>query len=358
MRHSYIVLAALLLLASGCRHALLPELPASHGQLSRVMERYLDDDQGPDSLIEAVRAPTYAGKTPPRAVEPAQAPAVMAEALRRLEGSPTEAQVRQSLDDLAGACRSPLPAACDALRERWEDPKQISFQHVALPHEARDLKAATLVIIECQLTERARLRDCRVVESAPYGITAAMMDSVSRSVFWPAKFAGHPLEVSYTFLFNIPLNPEPLTPTQELGWARARTQRFPASPSAWAHLARALAKFTPDDPTYPEVLRRLHALVPDEWWTANELAWLHARDGRYAEAEPLALTAWREQPRNPYVLETLAVVKAGLGRCPEAVADQRQAMEALPEKWPAPERERFQRTLDTYRQQCPDMAPH
>jgi hypothetical protein len=356
MRHAFTALAALLLFGSGCQHAPIPELPASHGHLSRMMDRYLDDDVGPDRLVEGVGAPTYADVAPPRSVEPAQAPAVMAEALRLLEGSPTEAQVLQSLADLSGACRAPFAAACDALQERWENPKRLSVVHPLLPHEARDMKAEIIVVIQCRLTVRGLPRDCRVVESAPYGITEVMMNAVLRSTFWPASFAGHPIEVSYTFHFHINGNPKPLTPEHELGWARARTRRFPASPSAWAHLARAVAKFTPDDPAYPEALRRLHALVPDEWWSANELAWHHAREGRYTEAEPLARTAGREAARNPYVLETLAAVKAGQGRCPAAVLDQRHAVAALPKKWPAPERQRFQRALDTYLQQCPDAA--
>jgi hypothetical protein len=353
MPHSLMVLASLLLLAAGCRHANLPELPASHGQLSRMMDRYLDDAPEPDNLVEGVSAPMYDTEESRVVVEPAQAPAVMAEALRTLEKDPTEEQVHQALADLAGACRAPLPAACDALRDRWENPKRVSFSQYALPSEASGLKAASVVVIQCQLTVRGHPRDCRVVESAPYGITGAMMNIVHSSVFWPAKFAGHPIEVSFNFLFHIPLNEEPLTPGQEVGWARARTQRFPDSPSAWAHLARALAKFAPEDPAYPEALRRLHALIPDHWWSANELAWHHVRDGRYTEAEPLAKTAWRGEPRNPYVLETHAAVSAGLGRCAEAVDGQRRAVAALPDTWPAPERERFQRTLETYLQQCP-----
>ena len=196
-----------------------------------------------------------------------------------------------------------------------------------------------------------------MVESAPYGITRAMMQSALQARFWPAYFAGRPLEVTYTFHFHINRNPKPLTPDQEVGWARARAARFPESPSAWAHLGRALAKFFPEDPAYPEALKRLHALVPSYWWSANELAWLHAQAGRYAEAESVVKAAWRDAPRNPYVLETLAAVSAGRGGCSEAVSQQRGAVEALPGRWPAPERERFQRTLEAYRQKCPEAAP-
>jgi hypothetical protein len=352
MHHSLAALVFLLLLAAGCRHANLPELPASHGQLSRMMDRYLDDAPEPDTLVEGVGPSMDDTRTPRLVVLPAEAPALMEEALRALEDSPTKEQVQQALGHLAGACRAPFPAACDALRDRWENPKRLSMPQLALPWEAREMKAAAVVVIQCTLTVRGRTRDCRVVEGAPYGITAVGMNAATRAEFWPASFAGEPLEVTYTFHFHFHPNDASLTPEQELGWARARTLRFPDSPSAWAHLARALAKFAPEDPAYPEALRRIHALVPDDWWSANELAWHHATEGHYTDAELFVKTAWRGEPRNPYVLETHAVVSAGLGRCAEAVDHQRRAVAALPEQWPAPERERFQRTLEAYLQQC------
>ena len=155
MNHPLLFIASVLVLASGCRHANLPTLPASHGELSRVMGRYLDDAPEPDTLLEGVSPPMY--DTKPRVeVEPTQAPAVMAEALQVLEADPTDEQVQQALADLTGACHAPLPAACDAIRERWENPKRLSMPVYALPLEAKDLNAATVAIIQCMRTVKGR----------------------------------------------------------------------------------------------------------------------------------------------------------------------------------------------------------
>ncbi|MBZ4416839.1 energy transducer TonB [Myxococcus sp. RHSTA-1-4] len=356
MHRALLTLAVLLLLASGCRHANLPVLPASHGELSRMMDRYLDDAPEPDSLLRGVEL-SLSDPRPRVVVEPAEAPAIMAEALRALDGNPTEEQIRQAHADLGGACTAPFPPACEALQDLWDNPRALDLRRPALTREARELRAATLVVIQCRLTVEGKPRDCRVIESAPAGFTDALMGVVFNARYWPAKFAGHPVEVPYVFHF--PINPDlaPLTREAQLGWARARTMRFPNSPHAWAHLAYSLAKFEPEDPAYPATLQRLHTLAPEDWWSANELAWHHAQAGRYTEAAPLARTAWRRAPRNAYVLETLAAVSAGLDRCEEAVAHQRDAVAALPKPWPAPERERFQHTLEAYLQKCPGAAP-
>jgi hypothetical protein len=356
VHRSLLALTSLLLLASGCRHANLPVLPASHGELSRMMDRYLDDAPEPDTLLGGVDS-TASDKKPRVVVEPAEAPAVMAEALRMLEGDPLPAQVKQAYADLQGACGAPLPAACDALRERFENPRVISPPRTLSPPADEEEETAMLGILRCQLSVEGVMRDCKVIEGGPNGLTEAMTRAVASSRYWPATFAGHPIELPYLFHFFI--NPRAMRFTREyqLGWAHVRTLRFPDSPHAWSHLAKALAKFAPDDPTYPSALERLHALAPEDWWAASELAWHHVQAGRYTEAEPLAKKSWRRESRNAYVLETLAAVSAGLGRCEEAVAHQRGAVAALPEPWPAPERQRFQRTLETYLQKCQGAGP-
>ena len=58
------------------------------------------------------------------------------------------------------------------------------------------------------------------------------------------------------------------------------------------------------------------------------------------------------EPDNSYVLETSAAVLAATGQCEQALVEQRRAVEKLPAEWPAPERERFTRTLEAYQRQC------
>lgn len=87
-------LSSVLMLAAGCRHANVPTLPASHGALSLDLDKYLELPMAgpgalkPDGMPEVV-------------VEPAQAPAVFAEAVQVLRGKPTEEDVRQALGDLS-----------------------------------------------------------------------------------------------------------------------------------------------------------------------------------------------------------------------------------------------------------------
>ncbi|MCP3140337.1 hypothetical protein [Pyxidicoccus xibeiensis] len=58
MRHSLIALPALLLLAVGCQHtSRLPTLPASHGQLSKVMDQYLNPEMSTEEHHAAVYQP-------------------------------------------------------------------------------------------------------------------------------------------------------------------------------------------------------------------------------------------------------------------------------------------------------------
>ncbi|MFP2905940.1 energy transducer TonB [Pyxidicoccus sp. 3LFB2] len=359
MRHPLVALSFLFLLTAGCRHANIPQLPASHGQLSRMMQRHLRDAPEPDDLTEGALPSRRDPKAPTLVVEPAQAPAVLAEAIQVLEGRPTEEQLKQAMADVYAACNAPFPPACDALRDRWTNPRRLAFESPTFSEEALRMNAKAIVVIECMLTTQGLARDCKVLERAPYGITEAMLQATASARYQPATFFGHPIEVAYSFLFRLHMTRDELTPEQQIGWARARVARFPASAPAWSHLANALAKYAPEDPDHPKALRALHTLLPEYWWPANELAWLHVQAGRHAEAEPLQKIALQEAPLNPYVLETAAAVLAGLGRCQEAVPHQQRAVAALPKAWPAPERERFQRTLQDYRQRCLDavLAP-
>lgn len=352
MHPSFPCLAALLVLTAGCRHTNappprpVPTLPASHGHLSLSLALYLDPSMRLPGLDTSI-------PTAETVVEPAQAPAVFAEARQVLAEWPTQEQVRAAWVDLGAACEAPLKEACDFLREQFTRPVRLEGEDPPASREAIASGRVAMSILRCRLGIDGRLRACEVLERAPHGYTETLLEALPGMRYQPARLAGHPVEISYTFTSRIAPPGMELSPEQELRWARQRTEHFPQSPYAWAALAQQLALQAPEDPGYPSALRHLNALAPRDWWSANELAWLHARAGRYSEAEHFAKRAREGAPRNAYVLETSAATQAGLGACAAAVADQRTAVELLPAEWPVAERERFQHTLREYSRRCP-----
>lgn len=344
MRCYLVALSSILFLSAGCMRT-LPTLPASHGALSLAADKYLELSTSPPG------APVPAG-APEVVVEPAQAPSIFAEAVQLLRGTPTEAEVRQASEDLSAACEAPFQQACDFLREHFKVPKRLSGDIPKYPREAFEKKAFALVVIRCRLGVDGRFRDCEVLESAPFGFTEAMLAALEGARFQPATLAGHPIEIPYTV--NARMSPAgvKLTPEEQLRWIRMRAEAFPRSFLAWSDLASTLARQAPEDPAYLPALRHLNELAPEYWWSASELAWTHAQEGRYAEAEPLARRARTKASGNPYVLEVSAATLFGLGQCEDAVAEQQRAVDVLPEEWPAPERERFLNQLQEYTRQC------
>lgn len=357
MRSLHVVLLALLLGATACgRAARIPSLPASHGHLSRAMAHYLDPMVEREEAHTGVASPLF-DPSPTVVVEPAQARAVFAEAVQALSGTPTEEQVRQASQDLTAACDAGLEEACIYQRERYQRPTKLEGKPPELTQEALRKKAMAVVVVSCRIGTDGIARDLQVLEAAPYGLTEALLTSLRESRFQPAMLAGHPIGIPYTVQLNTAFTHMDLTSHQELEWARARARKFPASPSAWAHLARVLARDLPDDPWYANALRYLNLTSPTYWWAATELAWLHARAGRYAEAEPLARMARRTASQNPYVLETAALVAFHRGQCKQAVLDQQRAVLKLPAEWPQEEQARFKGALAEYQRQCPSEAP-
>ncbi|NMO19917.1 hypothetical protein HPC49_27800 [Pyxidicoccus fallax] len=363
LRHA-VALSSLLGLTAGCGHTQSqsqprvppPTLPASHARLSMALnlyERNLPESAGgtlPES--RAVDEPTTV-------VEPAQARAVFDEAVHVLSGKPDMEAIRQASNDLGAACDAGLSEACAFLREKFERPVRITKTQPEFPKEAAQQRVIATVVIRCQLGTDGRMRDCNPLETGPHGLTDAVLAYTSQVQFQPARLAGHSVPVAYTFTvnFNNATTPEELTPAQLLQWAVARTKQFPKSPPAWAHLANLLARYAPEEPAFAQSLSALHKLAPMYWWSANELAWLHVQAGRHAEAAPLARQSLSESPDNAYVLETSAAVRVATGQCEQALAEQRRAVERLPAEWPAPERERFTRTLEEYQRKCAAPAP-
>ncbi|WP_241759029.1 energy transducer TonB [Pyxidicoccus parkwayensis] len=293
---------------------------------------------------------------PKLVVEHAQARGVYDEALAVLRGKPTPEGTSAAQDDLRAACRAGLQEACDFMRKEFSPPVKISGAQPQYPSEALQKGTQAVVVVRCQLGATGLFRDCQVLESGPDGLTESVLAYAARANYHPARFAGHPFSIPYTFTINFNPYRVDLSPQQEIELTKARTERFPRSPPAWARLANLLSRHAPEDPALAESLRVLHALVPSYWWPANELAWLHVQAGRHAEAAPLVTRAMTWEPDNSYVLETSAAVLAATGQCEQALVEQRRAVEKLPAEWPAPERERFTRTLAEYQRQCAGAA--
>lgn len=355
MRRHAFALSVFLLLATGCQtsRSRLPTLPASHARLSKALELYVN--HFPESAGDFVPA---AGnlEEPTLVVEPAQARAVYDEAVKVLRGKPTSKEVVQAQDDLGAACRADLAEACGFMRDEFGTPVKYTGAPPQYTQEALAKRTYATVVVRCWLGTEGRARDCKVLESGADGLTESVLTHVATARYWPATLAGHPIAVPYTFTVNFIPPGLDLTLERRLQWAKARAARFPKSPPAWAHLANLLSKIDPDDAAFARSLHALTALVPSYWWPANELAWLHVQAGRHAEAAPLAKRAMSWEPDNAYVLETSAAVLAATGQCEQALAEQRRAVEKLPAEWPAPERERFTRTLEAYQRKCASVG--
>lgn len=358
MRRHLFVLSSLLLLTAGCRHVqsrapVLPSLPASHARLSMLMSLYVRQLPEPVDPILPEVGPYL---EPRRFEDLVQARAAYEQAVQVLRGEASAAEVSRAAEDLHIACRSELMEACDFLIKEHGAPRNITGSQPQYTNAAMEKRTFATVVIQCLLGPEGRFSNCKVLEGGPHGLTESVLAYSARARYQPATLAGHPLLVAYTLSLNfIPFRLD-LSPEQKVQWARVRTERFPQSPVAWAHLANLLSKHAPGDPGLAEALRALDGLVPNYWWAANELAWLEVQAGRHAEAAPLVKRARSWEPNNSYVLETSAAVLAATGQCAQALVEQRKAVEKLPARWPAPERERFTRTLEAYQRQCPEAG--
>ncbi|RKG70377.1 hypothetical protein D7W79_31910 [Corallococcus exercitus] len=293
-------------------------------------------------------------------LEAGQAPGVFKEAVQVLAGKPTEAQVVQALGDLQAACDADLEQACQFLKEQSLPPARIQGW-VTHPKE-RSLSFRSeyaVVVLQCRIDVDEHVRDCQVIEDGSGQPSQHLIAQLGESRYRPWSLAGHAAATSYGFNFNLryggPSDDE-LSLEQKLGWARLRVAHFPQSGGAWANLAMQLAVHTPEDPDYPKVLAQAYALAPRFQWIATEMAWHRVQAGQYAAAlmalRPVIRRSVMGEHPNPYVLETAAAAHFGLKQCPEALAEQRKAVELLPAEWPAPERERFQSKLQEYQAAC------
>ncbi|RKH38873.1 hypothetical protein [Corallococcus sicarius] len=356
MRWSWLFLS-LLFISTGCRHADIPKLPASHGHLSFAMERLLAKKDTPPGPLweESLRnEATSLLDTSTLEVEPEQAPAVFAEVVQLLRGTPSEEELTRALSDLRAVCDAGFHEACEFMRKELGNPKKISGGRYHFTKEMIEQQKFAFMVFRCRINTEGWVRDCTIVEGDGMDGAEQNLAVLFRSRFSPATLAGHPMSIPYTF--SVRFRPAPawdgLSRAEVLAWARLRVSQYPQSTLAWGNLALELADQAPEDPLYPQAVARAHALAPKAWWPATELAWQRVQAGQYAAAMMVVRTPMRRERENPYVLETGAAAHFGLGQCAEALKLQERAVGLLPEEWPAPERERFQRKLKDYQAAC------
>jgi Flp pilus assembly protein TadD len=102
-------------------------------------------------------------------------------------------------------------------------------------------------------------------------------------------------------------------------------------------------------------LRKAASLNPDSSQAHNDLAWWLLTQGRAKEALPIANRALDLSPGEPAIIDTLASVAAGMGKCAEALVLQRRALALV-----APDSngaQAFRKKVDQYQAQCGTAVP-
>jgi tetratricopeptide (TPR) repeat protein len=117
-----------------------------------------------------------------------------------------------------------------------------------------------------------------------------------------------------------------------LALGRAAVATHPADWRSWLLLASGLEGGGELARERLEALRRAKALLPDDAWALNEVAWGLFQAGAAGEGLPLAARAAQLAPANASVLDTCGAILADVGRCPEALLAQRRAVDLLGER--------------------------
>jgi tetratricopeptide (TPR) repeat protein len=104
-------------------------------------------------------------------------------------------------------------------------------------------------------------------------------------------------------------------------------------------------------------LRRAAALIPDDAWALNDVAWGLHQAGASGEAFPLAARAARLAPASASVLDTWAAILADVGRCPEALLAQSRAVDLLGDRVAGPPAQEIRDRLVQVEARCRAAAP-
>jgi tetratricopeptide (TPR) repeat protein len=144
---------------------------------------------------------------------------------------------------------------------------------------------------------------------------------------------------------------------QALALGRAGAASRPDDWRAWALLAAGAEGRVELAAERLASLRRAAALLPDDAWALNDVAWGLLQSGASGEALPLAARAVRLAPASPAVLDTLAAVLADVGRCPEALTAQRRAVDLIGERVSAALAGEIREHLARVEAQCGAVPP-
>jgi tetratricopeptide (TPR) repeat protein len=129
-----------------------------------------------------------------------------------------------------------------------------------------------------------------------------------------------------------------------------------ARPGDWRGWT-ALGKWLPSGKEKEEAYRKAAALNPENAVTQNNLAWELVTSARAKEALPFANRALDLAPWDAAIMDTLAHVAAGFGKCPEALRLQRRAIATM--EWQGRSADVFKKGLVEMEARCavPLAAP-
>nr|WP_225937941.1 DUF1570 domain-containing protein [Myxococcus sp. RHSTA-1-4] len=116
------------------------------------------------------------------------------------------------------------------------------------------------------------------------------------------------------------------------GIARAAVQAHPDESEAWLLLASAPGPGPEALAEQEAAYKKALELEPLNAYAATGLAWLYVKQGRIAEALPLAQGAVGLMPWSTYALDTYAMALAGSGDCDAAIQMEQRALELLQEE--------------------------
>lgn len=142
-------------------------------------------------------------------------------------------------------------------------------------------------------------------------------------------------------------------PAQARAFAQGLVGQLPQSAKAWGYLASILGR-EGEDPR--ETLQFALALAPDHPGLLNTLAWYAALYGDRPNAVKAAERAVALRPWSAAMVDTQAAVLGAAGRCPEAAARQRQALDLLVHG-PLPQRTAYLSRLKAYETACTRQTP-
>ncbi len=86
--------------------------------------------------------------------------------------------------------------------------KPVKTKHVqpVYPEKARKAKKEGVVFLDLLINEKGKVIECRVVKSAPYGLTKSAVKAAKKWRFEPAMRDGMPVSVWYQITVNFQLD--------------------------------------------------------------------------------------------------------------------------------------------------------